>query len=71
MIILEGTGKVDYLLPILVTTIAATVTADRVNLGIYHLTLKLKRIPFLADASAHGKPIEVLYVSVPCVIPVF
>ena len=49
VIIVEGTGKVDYLLPIIVTVVCAKWVGDRLSPhgGLYHLGLSLKGIPFL------------------------
>eukprot|EP01052_Picozoa_sp_SAG31_P005803 SAG31_NODE_260_length_18915_cov_3.432823_6_plen_959_part_00 len=47
VIIVEGTGKVDYLLPIILTTICAKWAGDQLNHGIYHTVLAMKQIPFL------------------------
>jgi len=47
VIIIEGTGKVDYLLPIIITTVCAKWVGDRFNQGLYHTTLELKGVPFL------------------------
>eukprot|EP01050_Picozoa_sp_SAG11_P013007 SAG11_NODE_1489_length_4814_cov_2.132131_2_plen_491_part_00 len=61
VIIVEGTGKVDYLLPIILTTICAKWAGDRLNHGIYHTVLAVKRIPFLQNTDfdvrdpLHGK----------------
>jgi CBS domain-containing protein len=42
-----GTGKVDYLLPIILTTVCAKWVGDHLNEGFYHNALHIKGIPFL------------------------
>jgi chloride channel 7 len=54
VIIMEGTGKVDYLLPIILTTICAKWAGDHLNHGLYHTVLALKGIPFLDAPDAEG-----------------
>eukprot|EP01044_Picomonas_judraskeda_P013024 COSAG03_NODE_1926_length_3349_cov_16.360308_4_plen_63_part_00 len=41
------TGKVDYLLPIIFTTVCAKWVGDKLNEGIYHTLHAVKGIPFL------------------------
>jgi hypothetical protein len=50
VIILEGTGAVKQLLPIILTTVVAKWVGDVFNLGLYQTALDIKRIPFLAPA---------------------
>lgn len=54
VIIVEGTGKVDYLLPIIFTTVCAKWVGDHLNDGIYHTALHVKGIPFLENEPARG-----------------
>ena len=49
VIIVEGTGKVDYLLPIIFTTVCAKWVGDKLNDGIYHTMHRVKGIPFLEN----------------------
>lgn len=49
VIIVEGTGKVDYLLPIIFTTVCAKWVGDKLNDGIYHTLHVVKGIPFLEN----------------------
>ena len=48
VIILEGTGAVKQLLPIILTTVVAKWVGDWFNRGLYHTALQIKQIPFLA-----------------------
>jgi chloride channel 7 len=52
VIIVEGTGKVDYLLPIIFTTVCAKWVGDKLNDGIYHTLHAVKGIPFLENEPA-------------------
>jgi hypothetical protein len=54
VIIVEGTGKVDYLLPIIFTTVCAKWVGDKLNDGIYHTMHHVKGIPFLENEPAKG-----------------
>merc|ERR1712070_871846 len=47
VIILEGTGAVKQLLPIILTTVVSKWVGDSFNQGLYHTALELKHIPFL------------------------
>eukprot|EP01043_Picozoa_sp_COSAG02_P017671 COSAG02_NODE_806_length_16963_cov_20.149312_4_plen_1025_part_00 len=47
VIILEGTGAMKQLLPIILTTVVSKWVGDFCNNGLYHTALELKRIPFL------------------------
>lgn len=49
VIIVEGTGKIDYLLPIIFTTVCAKWVGDHLNDGIYHTAMHIKKIPFLEN----------------------
>merc|ERR1712023_220344 len=49
VIIVEGTGKIDYLLPIIFTTVCAKWVGDHLNDGIYHTAMHAKKIPFLEN----------------------
>ena len=54
VIIVEGTGKIDYLLPIILTTVCAKWVGDKLNDGFYHTALHIKGIPFLSDEGLRG-----------------
>ena len=54
VIIVEGTGKVDYLLPIIFTTVCAKWVGDHLNDGIYHTAMHVKGIPFLENEPTRG-----------------
>ena len=54
VIILEGTGAVNSLLPIIVTTVCAKWVGDQLNHGLYHTALANKRVPFI-EASSHRR----------------
>ena len=54
VIIVEGTGKVDYLLPIIFTTVCAKWVGDKFNAGIYHTMHRVKGIPFLENEPERG-----------------
>ena len=54
VIIVEGTGKVDYLLPIILTTVCAKWVGDHLNDGIYHTAMHVKGIPFLENEPGRG-----------------
>jgi H+/Cl- antiporter ClcA len=47
VIILEGTGAVQQLLPIILTTVVAKWVGDLFNDGLNTTALAIKRIPFL------------------------
>jgi hypothetical protein len=47
VIILEGTGAVKQLMPIILTTVVSKWVGDSFNEGLYHTALELKHIPFL------------------------
>eukprot|EP01052_Picozoa_sp_SAG31_P026519 SAG31_NODE_2408_length_5758_cov_10.495847_4_plen_597_part_00 len=47
VIIVEGTGKIDYLLPIILTTIVSKWLGDQLNEGLYHTALHRKGMPYL------------------------
>ena len=47
VIILEGTGAMKQLLPIILTTVVSKWVGDGCNQGLYHTALHLKSIPFL------------------------
>ena len=47
VIILEGTGAMKQLLPIILTTVVSKWVGDAFNQGLYHTALELKHIPFL------------------------
>jgi hypothetical protein len=47
VIILEGTGAVKQLMPIILTTVVSKWVGDTFNDGLYHTALELKHIPFL------------------------
>ena len=51
VIILEGTGAVNNLLPIIVTTVCAKWMGDQLNHGLYHTALASKRIPFMESGT--------------------
>jgi CBS domain-containing protein len=54
VIIVEGTGKIDYLLPIILTTVCAKWVGDKLNDGFYHTALHIKGIPFLDNDGMRG-----------------
>jgi chloride channel 7 len=54
VIIVEGTGKIDYLLPIIFTTVCAKWVGDHLNDGIYHTAMHVKKIPFLENEPTHA-----------------
>ena len=54
VIIVEGTGKIDYLLPIILTTVCAKWVGDKLNDGFYHTALRIKGIPFLDSEHTRG-----------------
>ena len=47
VIILEGTGEVQFVLPIIVTTVCARWIGDHFNHGVYEMVLESKNLPFL------------------------
>lgn len=47
VILLEATGDMQYVLPLMVTLMAARFTGNIFNDGIYDIQIKLKKIPFL------------------------
>ena len=47
VIIVEGTGAVTQLMPIILTTVVSKWVGDAFNHGLYHTALELKKIPFL------------------------
>ena len=47
VIILEGTGEVQFVLPIIVTTVMATWVGNSFNHGVYEMVLEAKKLPFL------------------------
>lgn len=49
VIIMEGTGQTELLLPVVCTTIAARVVGSFLNEGLYDTSLHLKGVPFLAE----------------------
>lgn len=58
--------QVDYLLPIILTTICAKWAGDHLNHGIYHTVLAMKRIPFLESPpppAEYGGPLSTLKAS--------
>jgi CBS domain-containing protein len=55
VIILEGTGAVQQLLPIILTTVVAKWTGDLLHTGgLYTVALQLKQIPFLGDGQTRA-----------------
>lgn len=54
VIMVEGTGKIDYLLPIILTTVCAKWVGDKLNDGFYHTALHIKGIPFLDNEGVRG-----------------
>eukprot|EP00301_Raphidiophrys_heterophryoidea_P019496 c4423_g1_i2.p1 GENE.c4423_g1_i2~~c4423_g1_i2.p1 ORF type:complete len:468 (+),score=131.01 c4423_g1_i2:152-1405(+) len=53
VIMMEGTGETEYLLPIIFTTVVANYIGNYFNQGVYELGLHLKRIPFLEHEIHH------------------
>eukprot|EP01051_Picozoa_sp_SAG22_P017755 SAG22_NODE_2814_length_2185_cov_5.070470_2_plen_332_part_00 len=54
----QGTGKIDYLLPIILTTIVSKWLGDQLNEGLYHTALHMKGMPFLDTGGGHGNGIR-------------
>jgi len=52
VIILEGTGQVCYLLPIILVMVFAKWVSENFNEGIYHTVMHMKGVPFL-EPSIH------------------
>jgi len=52
VVILEGTGQVHWLLPIILTTVVARWVGDKFGPSIYHAAMHLKSVPFLE--AEHG-----------------
>ena len=57
VIILEGTGKVDFLLPIMFTTVFARYIGDLCSHGIYETLLHIKGVPFLEREQHRNYPL--------------
>jgi chloride channel 7 len=53
VIMLEGTGNVHYLLPIILTTMIAKWVGDKINPSVYDIALELKHVPFLEPETTH------------------
>ena len=47
VIILEGTGQIRFLLPVILTVGMATFVGDMINQGVYHVMIHLKHMPCL------------------------
>jgi chloride channel 7 len=58
VIIVEGTGKIDYLLPIILTTVISKWLGDQLNEGLYHTALHLKGIPFLESSPSRSMMLQ-------------
>eukprot|EP00301_Raphidiophrys_heterophryoidea_P006033 c12470_g1_i2.p1 GENE.c12470_g1_i2~~c12470_g1_i2.p1 ORF type:complete len:765 (+),score=173.30 c12470_g1_i2:86-2380(+) len=53
VIMMEGTGETEYLLPIIFTTVVANYIGNYFNSGVYEMSLHLKHIPFLEHQIHH------------------
>jgi len=49
VIILEGTGQIQFLLPVILTVGTAVHVGDKINQGVYHVMLHNKEVPLLED----------------------
>jgi len=47
VIIMEGTGQIKFLIPIVITTVCARTVGDFFNHGIYELGMEMKNLPYL------------------------
>lgn len=54
VIIMEGTGQVNLLLPIIITTVVARFVGNWFNHGLYETAITLKDIPFLENHIHHN-----------------
>ena len=53
VIILEACGNIAYLLPLMVTFVAARYTGNAINMGMYEIQIELQNLPFL-EGSLHS-----------------
>ena len=49
VIIMEGTGQTELLLPIIVTSVCARTVGNYFNIGLYELAMEMKGVPFLEN----------------------
>ena len=49
VIIMEGTGQTELLLPIIVTSVCARTVGNAINIGLYELAMEMKGVPFLEN----------------------
>ena len=49
VIIMEGTGQTELLLPIIVTSVCARTVGNFLNIGLYELAMEMKGVPFLEN----------------------
>ena len=49
IILLETSGRIDYLAPLTVAAITSQVTGNAINHGLYHMLMQLQGVPFLHE----------------------
>ena len=58
VIIMEGTGQTELLLPVVITTMVSRKVGNLITDGLYEISMQMKQLPFLAEDSLAKESLE-------------